>query len=295
MTEAEIFDRGYRRFDGDRSGTLGAVRSLSWHTTRGILGLGRKARHKVFPVLVIILAFLWPVVFIGIAALFPVDIFADELRPEYWELARFPLIVMAIMLFSAMVVPEALVRDRRNGMLPLYLSSPLTRATYLLGKVLAVMGTLAIVTTGPALLLLLGVTFEGEGPDGPLNWAKVAGQIFLAGTGMAAVFAAVGLAVSSLTDRRAFASVAVVLVLIGSGGIVAGLVEGAEMSQNLRVFNVVDMAIEVAPRIFGAAEGQGDRGPEASLSGSTYLAGVFGWIGGSAAVVWARYRRIGAV
>ncbi len=262
---------------------------------RGILGLGRKARHKIFPIVVIVLAFLWPIIFIGLAALFPIDIFADELRPEYWELARFPLVVMAIMLFSAMVVPEALVRDRRNGMLPLYLSTPLTRATYLLGKVLAVMSCLAIVTVGPALLLLLGVTFEGEGPDGPLNWAKVAGQIFLAGTGMAAVFAAVGLAVSSLTDRRAFASVAVVLVLFGSGAIVAGLVEGAEMSENLRVFNVVDMGIEVAPRIFGAAEGEGERGPEASLSDSTYLAGVFGWVGVSAAVLWARYRRIGAV
>ncbi len=295
MTAAEIFDRGYRRFDGDRSGTLGAVRSLAWHSTRSILGLGRKARHKIFPVLVIVLAFLWPIIFIGIAALFPVDFFNDELRPEYWELARFPLIVVAIMLFSAMVVPEALVRDRRNGMLPLYLSTPLTRATYLLGKVVAVMGCLAIVTSGPALLLLLGVTFEGEGPDGPLNWAKVAGQIFLGGMGMAAVFAAVGLAVSSLTDRRAFASVAVVLMLFGSPAIVAALVDGAEMSENFRVFNVVDMAVDVSPRVFGAAEGVGDRGPVESLPGSTYLAGLLGWIGVSVAVVWARYRRIGAV
>ena len=46
MTAAEIFDRGYRRFDGERAGVGKAVRSVAWHTIRSILGLGRKGRHK---------------------------------------------------------------------------------------------------------------------------------------------------------------------------------------------------------------------------------------------------------
>ncbi len=287
MTAAEIFDRGYRRFEGRRSGVVGAMRSLAWHTTRSILGLGRKARHKVFPVVVIIIAFLPAIIFIGVAALFPVDMFADELRPEYWELAQTSW--FAILLFCAMVVPEALVRDRRDGMLALYLSTPLTRATYLIGKVISVMGTLALVTAGPALLLLLGVTFEGVGPDGPLQWAKTAGQIVLGGAGMAAVFASVSLAAASLTDRRAFASVAVVLVLFGSLAVVSGLIDRADMTENLRAFSLIELALEVAPRVFG------DEGDAGALSDTTFLAAVIGWIGGSGAVVWVRYRRIAAV
>ncbi len=287
MSTAEIFDRGYRRFEGQRSGVVGAMRSLAWHTTRAILGLGRKARHKIFPVIVIFIAFIYPVIFIGIAALFPVNMFEDALVPEYWELSH--AATPAIVLFCAMVVPEALVRDRRNGMLALYLSSPLTRATYLGGKVGSVMATLAIVTAGPALLLLFGLTFEGVGPDGPLEWIKTAGQICLGGTGMAAVLAAVGLAVASLTDRRAIASVAVVVVLILSPTIVALLVDVADMSENLQVFNVFAIALDVPQRVFG------DVSDASTLSGTAFLGGFCGWIGGSVVIVWARYRRIAAV
>ena len=35
------------------------------------------------------------------------------------------------MLFATLVAPEAIVRDRRDGMLRLYLSTPLTAPTYL--------------------------------------------------------------------------------------------------------------------------------------------------------------------
>ena len=58
MTAAEIFDRGYRTFDGERAGVGKAVRSVAWHTIRSILGLGRKGRHKVFPIIVAVVAFL---------------------------------------------------------------------------------------------------------------------------------------------------------------------------------------------------------------------------------------------
>ena len=73
MSSAEIFDRGYRKFEGERSGVGGAIRSLSWQTTRSILGLGRKARHKIFPILVIAIAFLPAIIYVGMAALFPAD------------------------------------------------------------------------------------------------------------------------------------------------------------------------------------------------------------------------------
>ncbi len=288
MTAAEIFDRGYRKYDGQRAGLGGAMRSLTWHTTRSILGLGRPARHKVFPIIVIVIAFLPAIIFIGIAALFPVDLFEGEIIPPFYELAQSSW--LSIILFSAMVVPEALVRDRRDGMYALYLSTPLTRATYLLGKIGAVLGTLAIVTAGPALLMLLGFTFEGAGPEGFVNWTKTAAQIVLGGVGITVVFAAVSLAAASLTDRRAFASVAVILVLLGSPAVSSALVEGADMTERLEAFNVILIALEAAPRAFG--ERSEDLG---TMSNSLFALSTTGWIGGSAALVWGRYRRLGAV
>ena len=65
----EIHDRGYRKYEGARSGVAGAVRSLTWQTIRSILGLGRPARHKVFPVIMVVVAVVPAVVFVGFAIL----------------------------------------------------------------------------------------------------------------------------------------------------------------------------------------------------------------------------------
>ena len=54
--------------------------------------------------------------------------------------------------------------DRRNGMLAMYLSTPLHRGTYLTAKVIAVVGTLGLVTLGPPILVLLGLHVRRLGP-----------------------------------------------------------------------------------------------------------------------------------
>ena len=139
MTTAEIFDRGYRKFDGERAGLGQAVRSVAWHTPRSILGIGRKGRHKVFPVIVAVIAFLPSIGFLALAVLIG-DLLEGELQPDYWELFGLPR--FAVVLFATLVAPEAIVRDRRDGMLRLYLSTPLTKPTYLLAKFTAVMSTM---------------------------------------------------------------------------------------------------------------------------------------------------------
>ena len=61
----------------------------------------------------------------------------------------------------------------------MYLSTPLNRRTYLASKALAVGLTLALVTLGPPILLLLGYTVEGVGPDGVDGWLTVLFRIVL--------------------------------------------------------------------------------------------------------------------
>ncbi len=284
---AQIFDRGYRRFEGRRSGVAGAVRSVAWHTARSILGLGRKGRHKVFPVAVVVIAFLPAIAFLALAVLIG-DLLEGELRPEYWEFFQYSF--APALLFTALVAPEAIVRDRGDGMFPLYLSTPLTRPTYLAAKVIAVFGTMAIVVLGPPVLWLLGYTFQSLGPDSLLDWLGVMGRILLAGLVICAVYTAVSLGASSLTDRRAFASVAVILVLLGLSIATNLLVEVGDLTDQLLLFDPLGLPIEIAPRLFGA-RGVGYE----SIDTWAVVAGCAGWIAAGSAAVALRYRKLAAV
>ena len=281
---ATILDRGYRRYEGERSGVFGAIRSVTWHSIRSVLGLGRSARHKIFPVISILIAYLPALVFVGIAALLPVDLVAEGALPSYADYVGF--IGLAIVLFCGLVAPEVLVRDRRDGMLGLYLSTPLRRDTYLVAKGAAVMATLTMVTLGPPLLLLIAYTIEGSGPGGLGDWLVLFVRIVVSGIAISAVFAAVSLAAASLTDRRAFASVGVILLLIGSSAVVSALVEGATMSSNLRMFDLLSMPFELVQRVYG------NPGDYPELSTTLVAGSSAGWVISATALVWWRYRRL---
>ena len=287
MSDARILDRGYRRFEGTRSGLIGAVRSVAWHTVRSILGLGRKGRHKVFPVIVLVVSFVPALAFMALAALIG-DMLQGELRPEYWEMFGFSFV--ATVVFVALVAPEAIVRDRRDGMFALYLSTPLARPSYLVAKVIAVMGTMALVVIGPPLLFLIGYTFQSQGPSGLVDWLSVMGRLLVAGLAICTVYTAVSLGVASLTDRRAFASIAVVFVMLGASISAGVLVNVAEFSQNWRILDPISGTLEIAPRLFG------DRSDEfRGISTWLVALGSLGWTALGSALLVGRYRKLAAV
>jgi len=291
MSTAEIFDRGYRRFDGERAGLGQAVRSVSWHTIRSILGIGRKGRHKVFPIIISVIAFLPSVGFLALAVLIG-DLLEGELQPEYWELFGLPIV--AVVLFATLVAPEAIVRDRRDGMLRLYLSTPLTKPTYLAAKFIAVMSTMAIVVAGPVLLFLVGNTIQSLGPDGFGEWIEVLVKVMLSSLIIVLFMTSVSLAASSLTDRRAFASVAVLGVIIGVSIVVNIAVERIGVSRNLLVLDPFAVSLETAARIFGNVS------PEFTEAGDdvpTWMvySGTAGWILVGLGILTDRYRRLASV
>jgi ABC-2 type transport system permease protein len=287
---AQILDRGYRKFDGRRKGVWGAVRSTAWHTTRSVLGLGRKARHKIAPALVVIVAMLPAVVFVGAAVLLGGDEFINDflvgIIPAYSELARQS--IAAMVLFTGLVAPEALVRDRRDGMLSLYLSTPLTRQTYLGAKALSVSGLMALIVLVPTIVYFLGMTFASLGPDGAGDWVVALIRILVSGTLASIVYALISLGAASLTDRRAFASLAVVLTMLGSLIVVQILVDAADQSTQWRLLDPVNMPMEMIARIFG------DPGQYSEIATERVYAANLGWAAAASATLWARYRRAGA-
>ncbi|MDP9006701.1 MAG: ABC transporter permease [Actinomycetota bacterium] len=283
MTDARILDRSYRRYEGERRGVAGAVRSLAWHSALRALGLRRSLWAKLLPLLSVGIAYVPAMVFVGIAALLPEQLVdATGLLPGYADYYGF--VTAAIVIFVALVGPEVLCPDRRHRTLGLYLASPLTRDTYLAAKVLAVVPVLAMVTLGPPLLLLVGLTFAGAGPAGVGEFLLVLGRIVASGLVISAAYTAVSLAAASLTERRAVASAGVIFVLLVSGVATTTLVlTGTD--PRLLLFNLGLVPFELVQRIFGQVG-------EPQLSTVELVVANVAWTLAAGLVVRERYRRL---
>ncbi len=249
--DAQIAARGFQPYDGPRSGVAGAIRSVSWESIRATLGIGRPARTKIFPVAAVVIAYVPAIVFVGISVLIPGDLLDPNEVADY--AGYYGFITLAIILFSALVAPEVLVSDRRNGMLAMYLSTPLHRGTYLTSKAIAVGATLGLVTLFPPILVLLGYTFDGSGPDGFGHWMITLLRIFVSGIAVSAALTSVSMAASSMTDRRAFAAIGIVLIVLISPILANALVEGAGLSPYWWMISLFTMPFELVNRIFGQA------------------------------------------
>ena len=282
---ARIVDRGYRRYDGPRSGTAGAVRSLARHSAQRALGLRRGPWAKVLPVLAVAIAYLPAVAFVGMAAFLPNELVTEGILPGYGDYYGF--ITSAIVVFTAFVAPELLCTDRRTRMLGIYLASPLDRRTYLLAKGIAVGGVLSLVTLGPLLLLLVAYTFEGAGPDGPVAWFTILGRILLGGIVIATLHASISLAAASLTDRKGLASAGIILVLLVSSIVTGSLIDGAGAPVELEVFNLLGLPFDLVSRIYPDVE---PVRPE--LGTEVLVAANLAWTLIALGVVAVRYQRL---
>jgi ABC-2 type transport system permease protein len=285
---ARILDRGYRRYDGHRTGVAGSFRTLVVHSMQRALGLKRSAAQKLLPGLAVFIAYVPAIVFVGLTVLIQDTLLANQnLVPTYADYYSF--ISAAIVVFSAFVAPELLCTDRRTGMLGLYLASPLTRNSYLAAKATAVVALLALVTLGPPLLMLVAFTIIGQGPDGPGALARVLGEVVLGGVAVAVLPASLSLAASSTTTRKAAASAAVILVLLASTAVTETLVEEAGAPAELFCANLLGLPFELVRRIYG------EPSPDVAVAGiqtGTLIAAYAGWTLLFAGFTWLRYRRL---
>ncbi len=285
---AQIHDLGYREYDGTRAGVAWAMTSLGVHAIQRVLGLKRAARHKVLPVLVILMAFVPGLVFVGMAAFLPTQLLEEDILPTYGEYYGFIVVVM--WLFTSFVAPEAICTDRRTGMLALYLSSPLNRTTYIVSKIAAVTITMLSITLLPTLFLLIAYSIEGAGPDGVTNFAELIVRIGAAGMIIAIYFAAFSAMVSSLTPRKSIASAAIVISFLISGIISSALIDGADFDDRIALINVATLPIRSAMFVLGERP-EGFRGL-AAVEGSLVLLVTAAVAVACAGATWWRYQTL---
>jgi ABC-2 type transport system permease protein len=219
MTEpaGEIFDIGYRRYEGRRLGRRGAVGAIVGAGLRAIFGLGRSGRSKILPWGAVILALLPAMVAVAVRVLVGDIVELYDYDNYLWGIGA----LMPI--FLAAQAPELVIGDLRNRVLALYFSRPISRLDYVVAKLTALGVALLSLTLVPVLLLFIGRVLAAEDVVASLG-DELEFLPGIVGNGVlhAVVLATLGLAVCSIAGRRAFAAAAI-LALFLIGGVVSGI------------------------------------------------------------------------
>ncbi|MFI7598598.1 ABC transporter permease [Actinoplanes sp. NPDC049681] len=208
MSESSVIhDIGYQRYTGPRLGRGAVFGAIYVHGLRAAYGLGRSAKAKIFPWLVVGIVTLVAVILAAVRSqtgIVPLGYleFADAMS---W----------LIIFFVAIVAPELVSRDLRAGVLPLYFSRPLRAADYIGAKVAAMVTAVWALLAVPQFIMFLGAAFTTKKGMSDV-WHEL-GDL-LPGWGYsllwALVFTGIGLLVASLTGKRAFAAGGIVAVFL---------------------------------------------------------------------------------
>lgn len=227
-----IHDIGYQRYTGPRLGPGHSARALYVHSVRGAFGLGRSPWAKVLPIGLVGLS--------GIAALIIVIINSQLPEPVLDYVGIASTFTFAATVFVAVVAPELVSVDLRTNLLQLYLSRPLSRSAYALTKVAALATATFLLLAAPMLIMFVGMAFGTD--DGVPGVLEEFGGLLVglaAAVVHAALLAALGLPIASLSGRRVFATGMIIGVFLltapisgvlreldsGTVGLLAGLLD----------------------------------------------------------------------
>jgi ABC-2 type transport system permease protein len=290
-----IYDLGYRGYEGPRLGRRGAISALLVHSLRTAYGLGRGARSKVVPVGLVVMALLPSLLALGILALIAQLGEAGEamqaISPVRYE-TLFPFVATLVFLFCAAQAPELFGRDQRAGVLPLYFSRAVSRFDYAAARTLGLLGALLILVLGPQLLLLVGRVLVAEDViDGFMTEATELPAIIAAGLVIATVVGTISAAISALTPRRAYATVAVIAIFL-----IPNIAASLLVQLDTGLLGQVTVLLSPADVLDGVNAWLFEARPDnvairaADLPGQAYLAAAVAWIAGSLLVLGHRYR-----
>lgn len=244
-----IYDIGYRGYTGPRLGRRGAIGAIVGAGLRAIFGLGRSGRSKIIPWGAVVLAALPAGVAIGVRVLVGdlLDLYSYD--NYLWGIGAL------LPIFVAAQAPELVVNDMRHRVLPLYFSRPISRIDYVVAKLVALSLGLLALTLAPLLLLWLGRILAEDDVVGAIG-NEIGAMPAIVGSGVlhAVVLASIGLAISSLAGRRAYAAGAVLAIFL-IGGVVSGIfeVQGGSMADAAPFLNPLAVLDGTREWLFGGS------------------------------------------
>jgi ABC-2 type transport system permease protein len=281
-----IHDLGYRPYTGPRLGEAAIARSLVVTGLRNAFGLGRSARSKVLPFILLGLNLLPAVVLVGVMVL----VGLDELPMGYAEYASTTQVLLSI--FVAAQAPVLFSRDLRHGSIALYLARPLRASTYALARWASLLVATLVFLWLPVVLLWAGALLGELDVTEQTRDASVA---LLLGLLLGLVVTGVGALISSWSTRRGFAVVATIAVLLLANGVVTA-VQGISLDEDRERVGEVAGLFSPYSLYRGVADAFGDgASPTPPTSGAMEAAYVVVLVALAAAclagLVW-RYRRL---
>jgi ABC-2 type transport system permease protein len=282
-----IHDIGYRHYDGPRLGAPYIRRSLFLETLHGAYGLGRSARSKVMPFLLLAVMVL-PAVVIGIVTSY---LSFSSLPLDYTEYVI--TVQVAVTVFLGSQAPAVMSRDLRFRVTALYFSRPLSRQQYVQAKFAGMAAALFLLMGLPVTLLLASALLAKLplGEQLPDYLRAMAGVALYA-----LVLAAISLVVAAMTPRRGVGVAAVVGVFLVLSGLQAAVRAMAEEFGNdtfsgyaglISPYTLVD---GVVASVFGADSSVGQE-PPGALGVTVFVAVVVLLVAGCYALLVARYRK----
>lgn len=244
-----IHDLGYRPYGGPRLGEGPVAWAFFLTGLRNTYGLGRSARSKALPMILLGLMLLPALILVGVLVQAKNLLDLDEQIVAY---STYPLTTqLLISVFVAAQAPALISRDLRFRTITLYLARPMRRAVYVLVRLASLTVATFVLIAAPLLLMYLGGLLADLPPGRETGrfLGAVVGAILLA-----ACLAGLAALVAAFTVRRGLAVAAVIVVLlvsytvvttiqgiaVGSGhevvGEVAGLFSPYTLINGLQVF-----------------------------------------------------------
>lgn len=228
MSDAVIYDRGYRKYEGELGGRGTTRRAIVADGIRRILGLRRKTRRKVLPWSLLALSLLMAGILVGLHfAAGSIDEAIREGLPQYAEL--FDLFSRLALLFIAVTGPELIGPDRSQGVLSVYFSRPMTVADYLTGKLIAYVSVTSLIYLVPQIALHLGLA--GLSSEGFLSYLgsnlDILWKVLAVSLGFIVIHGGVLAVLSSHIDRSGFAAAAFLGTIIAGRNLAAVISEAS--------------------------------------------------------------------
>jgi ABC-2 type transport system permease protein len=297
MTAGTVFDIGYQRYTGPREGRARARLAVFKDGVRTALGLGRGARAKVLPwgfIGILVSVGLIMAMVAGAANRIVGAANVEQLNlPSHSDLYGITSIILFV--FAAVVAPELLCRDRREGVIHLYLVRPLTGSDYIVARWAAFMVVMVAATWLPQFGLLVGLAMGAPAPVDYLreHWLDIP-KFLAAGVAMAAYTTTLALLTASFTTRRAYASVFLVGLFVITTPFTTGLASeiGGTAGQWISMFNLTNIPVHVNDLIFGEVSEITEHAPAGAFSGAVLVSWYLAWTLVPGAVLWWRYRRL---
>jgi len=286
MSAGQIYDLGYRGYTGELGGRGASIRAIWVASLRRSIGLRRGWRQKVVPWLLLAVVSVPAIVQVGISYVTRDSPNVDFHLITYREYVG---VSNALLLFVAVTAPDLLCPDRRQQVLPLLFSRPITGIDYIAAKTGAVAAVVFTFGFLPQCVLFVGNMLVS---DGALDYFRghldVLWKVPLAVAALALFLSLVGTAVASLTTRRVVAAAVFLGLGLFSSSVASALTtDGPSLAGLLNVFS---LPLQVRDLIF-----LGRLAPDSKLTGvegagPAVLAAYLGVVALACGVLYLRYR-----